>query len=104
FVGVVLRDLPAARAANDHLEVRTVRARLDRQETFAGVVRIDWLLRGPEDRRVHTCSERDTQRVVRRHGNDAGIRADELVQVLGIAADDVRRREPAQQRLLEYAN
>ena len=87
-----LGDLPAARAAHDDLEILAVRAGLDLLEHQPRVVGIDGLLARAEDRSVNARGERHAQRVVRGDRHHAGAWADELVQVVGIAGDDVSAR------------
>ena len=104
LVGVVLADLPAAGTAHDDLVVLPPRVVLDLREHFAGVMRVDGLLGRPEDGRVDAGGERHAQRIVRRNGDDARIRADELVEIVRVATDDVVGLEAAQQRGLEHAH
>ena len=90
--GVGLRDLPAARAADDDLEVPAdAGCALMASNSSHRVVRVDRLLRRPEDRRVDAGGEGDAERVVRRDGDDPRVGPDELVEVGGIAARDVAR-------------
>jgi len=67
-------------------------------------MRINRLLCRPENRGVDSGREGDAKRVVRRHRDDARVGADELVEILRVAAHEVRRRKPPEQRLLEHAH
>ena len=59
------------------------------REHLARVVRVDRLLRRAEDRGVDAGGERHAERIVRGDRDDARVRADELVEVVRVAADDV---------------
>ena len=71
------------------LKFLRLRVRLDGREQLHRVVRVDRLLRRPEDRRVDAGGKRHAQRVVCRDGDDARVGPDELVEVGGVAARDV---------------
>src|SRR5262245_5237837 len=97
-VAVGLDDLPSARSADDHLEPIAEGARFDRREQLTRVMRVDRLARRAENRGVDARRKRDPERIVGGHGDDARARTDELVQIRGIATDDVLRRKPPEQR------
>src|SRR5206468_9085420 len=62
--GIGLRDLPAARSADDDLEVRPKWAGFHPGEHLPGVVRVDRQPVRPENRRVDARREGHPQRVV----------------------------------------
>src|SRR5581483_8741626 len=82
LVAVRLNDLPAARTADDDLEIAAKRTAFDRREQFLRVMRIDRLTRRSEDRGVDARRESHAQRVVSRERDDARIGADEFMNVL----------------------
>ncbi len=67
-------------------------------------MRVDRLLGGPEDRRVDAGRKRHTERIVSGDSNDTGVRADELVEVVRVAADDVVGVEATEERGLEHTH
>jgi Ca-activated chloride channel homolog len=86
---VGLDDLPAARATNDHFEIRPVGAVLDDFKQDARVMRIDGQPGGTEDRSIDTGRKGYSQRVVGGDSNHASLRADEPLKVVGVANGNI---------------